>query len=149
MGSPQRQMNFKAHEQANPLKAQPEFAFSAPVLGSYVPDSMMGYKDESMDLNELCIQHPTATYYVRASDDSMSDAGIRANDLVVVDRSIRPTDGNIVVAAMNGAFTIKVLNTTPELYLEPRNHAYSRIEISDSDEFEIFGVVTFVVHQTY
>jgi len=53
-----------------------------------------------------------------------------------------------VVAALNGDFTVKVLSTTPKLCLEPRNEAFSVIEIDDSDDFEVFGVVTFVIHST-
>lgn len=108
----------------------------------------MDYNEESLDLNELCVQHPTATYYVRASGNSMIEAGIHDQDVLVVDRSLRASDGNIVVAALNGEFTVKVLTTKPSLALEPRNEAFDTISISEDDEFDIFGVVTFVVHST-
>ncbi len=153
MESPQRQMSFKANEQANALRPNPERSFSAPLFGNYVPAGFpsptMNYKEESLDLNDLCVQHPTATYYVRASGESMLDAGIHDKDILVVDRSIRANDGDIVVAALNGDFTVKVLRTLPNLTLDPRNDAYDPIIISDNDDFDIFGVVTFVVHSTY
>lgn len=153
MESPQRQMNFKANEQANALRPNPERSFSAPLFGSYVPADFpsptMDYKEESLDLNDLCVQHPTATYYVRASGDSMLGSGIHDKDILVVDRSIRANDGDIVVAALNGDFTVKVLRTQPTLGLDPRNDAYESIVIADNDDFDIFGVVTFVVHSLY
>ncbi len=78
----------------------------------------------------------------------MIGAGVYDKDILVVDRSIRARDGQIVVAALNGEFTVKVLKTNPELVLEPRNEHYQNIKISPEDDFEIFGVVTFVVHAT-
>ncbi len=151
--SPQKQMNFAAFESAKSLRPKSSNTFSAPLFGSYVPAGFpspaQDYKEESLDLNELCIQHPSATYYVRASGESMLGAGIHNHDILVVDRSIRASHGHIVVAALNGEFTVKVLQTSPRLFLEPRNDAYSNIEISDTDDFEIFGVVTFVIHSTY
>lgn len=153
MQSPQRQMNFEANEQANALRPNPERSFSAPLFGSYVPAGFpsptMDYKEDSLDLNDLCVQHPTATYYVRASGESMIGAGIHDKDILVVDRSIRANDGDIVVAALNGDFTVKVLRTQPALTLDPRNDDYDSIDISNEDDFDIFGVVTFVVHSTY
>ena len=116
-------------------------------FSAQLSDSIETYTEDSMDLNQLCIKHPTATYYVRASGDSMLDAGIHDGDVLVVDRSLQAADGNIVVAALNGDFTVKILSTAP-LSLEPRNSAFSIIEISDEDEFEIFGVVTYVIHST-
>jgi len=153
MQSPQRQMNFSTFDRVQPIKADELQAFSAPLFGSYVPAGFpspaLDFKEETLDLNELCVQHPTATYYVRASGDSMKEAGIHNQDILVVDRSLRAIDGNIVVAALNGDFTVKVLKTSPELILEPRNQDYDNIEISDNDDFEIFGVVTFVIHSTF
>jgi len=153
MDSPQRQMNFATNEQANLLRPDPQRAFSAPLLGSCVPEgfisSTMGYNEELLDLNDLCVQHPSSTYYVRAADDSMLGAGIYSNDILIVDRSLRAKAGDIVVAALNGDFTAKTLQTTPKLRLEASNDAYSNIDIADDDHFEVFGVVTFVVHATY
>lgn len=146
-------MNFSTFDQVQPIKPEELQEFSAPLFGSYVPAGFPApasdYKEETLDLNELCVQHPTATYYVRASGDSMQDAGIHNQDVLVVDRSLHAVDGNIVVAALNGDFTVKVLRTSPELYLEPRNQDYDDIEISDNDDFDIFGVVTFVIHSTF
>ncbi len=152
LASPQKRINFDVFDHAQALTPKPNSQFKAPLFGSYVPAGFpspaMDYKEESLDLNELCIQHPSATYYVRASGESMLGAGIHNHDILVVDRSMRAQPGHIVVAALNGEFTVKVLQTNPRLCLEPRNELYSTIEVSDADEFDIFGVVTFVIHST-
>ncbi len=108
-----------------------------------------GESDEALDLNELCIQHPTATYFVRASGDSMIDAGIHCDDVLVVDRSIVARDGDIVVANLDHSFTVKKLELSPQLRLLPMNKQdsdYTPTEISEDSAFEVFGVVTYVVH---
>ena len=109
----------------------------------------LGESRETLDLNELCIQHPTATYFVRASGDSMIDAGIHCDDVLVVDRSITARQGDIVVANLDHSFTVKKLELSPSLRLLPMNKAdqdYSPIEIDEDSSFDVFGVVTFVVH---
>lgn len=128
-------------------------SLSIPMFASRVPAGFpspaQDYVEESLDLNQLCIQHPTATYFVRASGESMLDAGIYNNDVLVVDRSITARHGDIVVASLDHSFTVKKLETTPSLRLIPMNadnDDYHPLEIEDGIEFEIFGVVTFVVH---
>ena len=126
---------------------------SIPMFASRVPAGFpspaQDYVEESLDLNQLCIQHPTATYFVRASGESMLDAGIHNNDVLVVDRSITAKHGDIVVASLDHSFTVKKLETSPKLRLMPMsegNDDYSPLDIEDGIEFEVFGVVSFVVH---
>lgn len=126
---------------------------SIPMFASRVPAGFpspaQDYVEESLDLNQLCIQHPTATYFVRASGESMLDAGIHNSDVLVVDRSITAKHGDIVVASLDHSFTVKRLETSPKLRLMPMNEdsdEYHPLEIDDGIEFEIFGVVSFVVH---
>lgn len=128
-------------------------SLSIPMFVSRVPAGFpspaQDYVEESLDLNQLCIQHPTATYFVRASGESMLDAGIHNNDVLVVDRSITARHGDIVVASLDHSFTVKKLEMSPKLRLIPMNQAnddYQAIEVEDCIEFEIFGVVSFVVH---
>jgi len=105
--------------------------------------------EEALDLNELCIQHPTATYFVRASGDSMIDAGINCDDVLVVDRSIVARHGDIVVANLDHSFTVRKLELSPLLRLVPMNKAdqdYTPYTIEDESVFEVFGVVTYIVH---
>ena len=108
------------------------------------PSPAQDYVERRLDLNELCIQRPAATYFVKVAGDSMIDAGIYPNDLLVVDRSITAQNDDIVIASLHGEFTVKMLKHDP-LRLVPQNQNYQPILISESDDLEIFGVVTSVI----
>ena len=111
------------------------------------PSPAQDYVEQTIDLNQLCIAHPAATYFVRAAGDSMVDHGIRDGDLLIVDRSRKARHGSVVVAAVDGEFTVKELQLEPSIALLPGNRAYQPIYFSEGQELEIFGVVAFVVHQ--
>ena len=83
------------------------------------PSPAQDYVEDSLDLNKLVIKHPSATYFVRVSGDSMIGAGISHGDLLVVDRSLNAVHGDIVIAAVAGEFTVKELQTHPRLQLIP------------------------------
>lgn len=102
------------------------------------------YLDKVLDLNELCIKHPEATYFVRVSGDSMIDAGIYSGDILIVDRALEPFNNKIVVAAVDDEFTVKRLKRIHNrVFLWPENKDYEPIEITENCNVEIFGVVTF------
>lgn len=109
------------------------------------PSPAQDYVERTLDLNELCIRHPAATFFVKVSGDSMQDAGIYDNDILVVDRALEAKHGDIVVAALSNEFTVKELCLTPTIRLLPHNPKYRAIEITSENELEIFGVVTNVV----
>ncbi len=111
------------------------------------PSPATDYCERKLDLNELCIQKPAATYFVRAQGDSMIDAGIFPGDVLVIDRSITASHGDIVIAAVNGELTVKRLETKPQTRLVPMNsqHAPIVIPLREAD-LEIFGVATNVIH---
>jgi len=109
------------------------------------PSPAQDYIEDSLDLNKLVVKHPSATYFVRVSGDSMIGAGISDGDLLVVDRSLSAEHGDIVVAAVAGEFTVKELHTRPCLRLIPHNSNYSPIVFLPGEELEIFGVVTFTL----
>lgn len=108
------------------------------------PSPAQDYVEQRLDLNQLCIKRPAATYFVRVAGDSMIEAGIYPEDLLVVDRSITAQAGDIVIASLNGEFTVKELELNP-LRLTPKNQNYQTMLINDTDDLEIFGVVTNVV----
>ena len=86
---------------------------------------------------------------MRASGDSMRDAGIHSGDILVVDRALEPTHGRVVIAALDGELTVKRLrHTGGRLFLVPENPDYAPLEVSPEASFEIWGVVTFVIHRT-
>ncbi len=111
------------------------------------PSPADDYIENSIDLNELLIKHPAATFFVRVAGDSMTGAGINSGDTLIVDRSVTAVYGSIIVAVLNGEFTVKRLvrlgNTT---LLSPENPAYKPIEITTGSEFEVWGVVMHVIH---
>lgn len=118
--------------------------FSSLIAAGF-PSPAQDYVEQTLDLNELCIKHPAATFFVKVQGDSMIDAGIFSGDILVVDRSLQPAHGDIVIAAVNGEFTVKQLQLRPVVQLLPRNALFSPIAINDESELNIFGVVTNVV----
>lgn len=78
------------------------------------PSPAADYVEQRIDLNQLLIQHPSATYFVKASGDSMIDGGISDGDLLIVDSAITASHGDIVIAAVDGEFTVKKIATTPD-----------------------------------
>ncbi len=112
------------------------------------PSPADDYVDTVLDLNELVIRHPAATFFVRVKGESMENAAIYENDVLVVDRSIEAFDGAIVVAILDGEFTVKRLRKTHDaLYLLPENPRYKPIKITDESDFQVWGVVTYIIHR--
>jgi len=111
------------------------------------PSPAEGYIEDALDLNELCVAHPAATYYARVTGDSVKDAGIWDGDLVVVDRAIEPRHGHIVVAAVDGEMTIKRLITTPTRQLAPENPRFEPIPLGPESDVQLAGVVTWIVRK--
>ena len=109
------------------------------------PSPAADYVEQRIDLNQLLIQHPSATYFVKASGDSMIDGGISDGDLLIVDSAITSSHGDIIIAAVDGEFTVKKLQLRPTVQLIPMNSAYSPITISSEDTLDVFGVVIHVV----
>ncbi len=112
------------------------------------PSPADDYIESSLDLNELLIKHPSATFFVRVSGNSMLNAGIHDQDILIVDRSIAPLSGRIVIAAIDGQLTVKRLKKTTagKVYLMPENDAFPPIEVTAENEVYIWGVVTNVIH---
>lgn len=103
--------------------------------------------ETKLDLNQHLVKRPAATFFVRVEGDSMIGAGIHPNDLLVVDRSIKPINGKVVIAVLNGELTVKRLKIQKEtITLMPENERYSPIVIDETMEFNIWGVVTNVIH---
>ncbi len=127
-------------------KSQP-MLFASKVEAGF-PSPAEQYIEKALDLNELLIRYPAATYFVRAAGESMRDAGIFSGDILVVDRSLEAENGDIVIAAVDGEFTVKYLRRNGgTVWLEAANKDYSPIHFSEEQELKIFGVVTSVIHQ--
>ncbi|HFK5645959.1 TPA: translesion error-prone DNA polymerase V autoproteolytic subunit [Enterobacter ludwigii] len=109
------------------------------------PSPAADYVEQRIDLNELLVAHPSSTYFVKAAGDSMIEAGISDGDLLVVDSSRTAEHGDIVIAAVEGEFTVKRLQLRPTVQLIPMNSACSPIVVGCEDTLDVFGVVTFIV----
>ena len=125
---------------------RPEFL---PLFMEYVPcgfpSPAQDYVETRIDITSLCIQHPSATYLLKAAGDSMIGEGISDGDLLVVDSALTPQDGDVVVAAVDGDFTVKLLRLRPVPQLVPTNPAYRPITFTDDSQVQIFGVVSWVL----
>lgn len=126
--------------------------FQIPLYSSRVqagfPSPADDFLEQRLDLNKHLVKHPTATFFVRVSGDSMINAGIHENDILVVDRSLEAKHGKIVIAAVDGDLTVKRLHkTSTQTYLMPENPKFSPIAISEDNEVVIWGVVTNVIHE--
>lgn len=122
-----------------------------PLFASRVPAGFPSpaddHQEDALDLNEHLVRHPAATFFVRVQGDSMTGAGIHHGDLLVVDRSLEPKSGAVVVAVVNGELTVKRLRVDAGgVWLLPENPAYPPLEIRDGLDLTIWGVVAHVVH---
>lgn len=110
------------------------------------PSPALDFMEYKIDLNAFLTQNKLTTFYIRVSGSSMMNAGIDDGDLLVVDRSLEPTDGKIAIALIDGEFTVKRLKPhTDCLYLMPENPAYPPIKVTEDNQFVIWGIVTYVV----
>ncbi|MDY6939708.1 MAG: translesion error-prone DNA polymerase V autoproteolytic subunit [Cyanobacteriota bacterium] len=111
------------------------------------PTQTSDYVDGELDLNQHLTQHPEDTFCVRVNGDSMIDAGIHPNDLLIVDRALEPKDGSVVIATVDGDVTVKRMQREGDrLWLIPENSHYEPLEITEDTTFHIWGVVTNVIH---
>ena len=119
-------------------------AFHAPLFISQVPAGFPSpaddYMDKQLDLNEHFIKHPAATFYCRVSGQSMTGAGIFDGDLLIVDRAVNPVHGDVVLAALNGELTCKILDMHNRRLLSA-NEGYPPLPIEEDADFQVEGVV--------
>lgn len=111
------------------------------------PSPAQDYVEAELDLNDYCILRPSSTYFVRAIGNSMTDIGLHSGDLLIVDKAERPQHGDIVIAEIEGEFTVKRLLLTPRPGLQAMNPAYPTL-YPDPEQLQIFGVVTAFIHKT-
>ena len=110
------------------------------------PSPATDYMTQAIDLNKELVKHPAATFYGRVVGDSMIDAGLEEGDILVIDRSLDPLDGNMAVCFVDGEFTLKYLRFNGKtLTLVPANDKYPPIEIKEGVDFKMWGVVTYVI----
>lgn len=128
------------------LSTELELPLAEQSIRAGFPSPAQDYLTDSIDLNRELIRHPATTFYARAVGDSMKDCGIDDGDLLVIDKSIEPEDGDIVVAFIDGEFTLKRVKTDISgncLWLMPANEEYSPIKVTEDNNFLVWGVLTY------
>ena len=112
------------------------------------PSPAEDHMDLDLDLSSYLIKHPSATFCVRVEGDSMIGAGIQSGDVILIDRSLTPDRGSIVLAVIDGEFTVKRVDVVNDkLYLIPENPSLKPMEVAEESNFQVWGVVTFVIHK--
>jgi DNA polymerase V len=126
--------------------SSPRPLFLVPVSAGF-PSPADDYLEDKLDLNQHLIKHEAATFFVKVKGDSMIGAGIHSGDLLIVDRALEPTDKSVVIAVVNGELTVKrICKRDGKLSLMPENGNYTPIPITTFTDFEVWGVVTHVIH---
>lgn len=149
-------------EIASPLLEAQEWTFYLPKQGGYgfqlplflepvsagFPSPASDYEEARLDINKLVIQHPEATYILKVDGPSMIDANIYPGDLIVVSRAIQPVHGSVVIAEIDGGFTVKTLwQRNGRVGLIPANKAFKPRFFESEEQLVVFGVVTYVIHR--
>lgn len=112
------------------------------------PSPADDYLEKQLDLHALLVEHPAATFFIKIEGDSMINAGMRSGDILVVDRALAPQSGKIVVALIDGEFMVKRLKIEgKKIYLLPENPLYKPLEVLEGTDFQVWGVVTYVIHR--
>ncbi|HBX51272.1 MAG: peptidase S24 [Bacteroidetes bacterium RIFOXYA12_FULL_35_11] len=112
------------------------------------PSPAEDYVDKNLDLNQYIVKHPAATFYIRVSGNSMEGAGIFNGDLLVIDRALEAKSNDIAVCVLNGEFTVKrILKKKDGLYLVPENPDFKPLKIAEEADFQIWGIVSYIIHK--
>jgi DNA polymerase V len=120
--------------------------FVAEGISAGFPSPADDFKNKRISLDEELIKDKSTTYYARVSGESMINAGLDNDDLLVIDKSITPTNGKIAVCYIDGEFTVKRLKITKEcIYLMPENDNYKPIKVTKDKQLLIWGIVTYVI----
>jgi DNA polymerase V len=125
-------------------RSSPLFATSVP---AGFPSPADDYVEGPLDLNQHLIKHPAATFFVRVKGESMIAAGIHDGDILIVDRSLEPQDGSIVIAALDGELTVKRIRLSAgTLVLVAENEDYAPQPVEGETDFQVWGVVIHAIH---
>lgn len=155
--------------QLQPEQVLPQMA--AEGIHAGFPSPAQDYMEGCIDLNRELVKHPNATFYGRVVGDSMIDAGVEEGDVLVIDKSLEPSEGDMAVCFVDGEFTLKYISfhdpaTSPakeagkapvsynilhnkDLWLLPANPKYRPIHISEGNDFTVWGIVTYIIKKIH
>lgn len=110
------------------------------------PSPAQDFMDLAIDLNKELVRHPASTFYGRVRGDSMQDAGVYDGDILIIDKSLEPRNGDMAVCFVDGEFTIKYIKIEKDIvWLIPANDSYSPIKVTEDNDFLIWGIVTYSI----
>jgi len=137
---------------STPIPLETRTSIRLPLVSASVeagfPSPADDHLERAIDLNEELIRNPAATFLVRVKGESMRDAGIHTGDTLIVDKSVTPADRQIVVAMIDGEFTVKRFRKlNGRIFLEAANDSFAPIEVGENQELTIWGSVTYIIHQ--
>ena len=130
--------------------ANTESSLALPIVAGGIaagfPSPAQDYIDLKIDLNKELINNPSSTFYARVKGSSMIDAGISDGDILVIDKSVEPQDGDTAVCFIDGEFTLKYIKIEPDVvWLVPANPKFQKIEVTEANNFCIWGIVTYSI----
>lgn len=112
------------------------------------PSPAQDHLENKLSLDEYIIRRPAATFFVRVKGDGMTGAGIHSDDILVIDRSLKPAGGSIVIVMLDGEYKVKrIVKKKSSMYFTTDNNPGNLIEITDDLDYSIWGVVAFAIHQ--
>ena len=118
------------------------------IVSAGFPSPAEDFLEPTLDLNKYLIDNPPATFCVKVEGTSMTKAGINSGDIMIVDRSLHPKHNDIVLAVIDGEFTVKRIAVNEEsLYLMPENDSFSPIKITTAMNFQVWGIITHIIHK--
>ena len=132
---------------ANGLEEMDIPFYSTPVSAGF-PSPAEEYLEDRINLQQLLVAHPSATYFLKVRGDSMRDANLHEGDILVVDRSLKPRVNQIIIGLLENEFTVKrLVKKQNQYYLQPENPAYPLIPLPETSGFQPWGVVTWCIHK--
>ena len=127
------------------LENNQELSFVGGIKAGF-PSPAADFEDDKISLDNVLVKNRDATFYAKASGISMIGAGIDDGDIMVIDRSLEPTENKIAVCCIDGEFTVKRIKIKKDgLYLVPENKDFEPIKITESNQFIVWGIVTYVI----
>jgi DNA polymerase V len=132
------------------IEIKPETLLELPLFQSKIsagfPSPAEDYEEQKLDLNKKLIKHQSSTFFVTVEGHSMINAGINDGDMLIVDKSMLPTNNTIAVCVIDNEFTVKRISKTKEgLFLMPENAAFKPIKVTEDNNFQVWGVVSYII----
>jgi DNA polymerase V len=136
-----KKLSFFVPDTENPL----ELPFFGGIKAGF-PSPAADFEGDTISLDKVLVKNHLATFYAKADGTSMIGAGIDDGDIMVIDRSLEPTDNKIAVCYIDNEFTVKRIKTEKEcIYLMPENEAFQPIKVTEDNELIVWGIVTYVI----